>query len=653
MDGPGSPVAGMQLGLGCVMVRGFRSIHLAGISSVLILLCANPGFSQLPSTAGQMPQPRMDIDLRTMSGASLNVQVRGPDGRAINGMAVVTLCNFGGQPLDSQTTLGSHVVFSPLSAGTYTVYIQIPGYLNAKASAEILDSHAEKTIVVNLQPDSSGLDSLSSLGPMPPKSQKQASKALGQLQAGKFSEAIKSLELAQRYAPKHPEIPYLLGLVYEKKQDLPEALKSWEQAIQLDPKHLPSLLAAADTLLHQDDLARAKPYIDKAVDADANSWAAQILLAEFFLREGSYADAVTHAQRAIRLGKEQANNALLILGQALIAEQQKDQGIAALRSYLASKPPTAQEEAAQKLIERAEHADASKPSVIAPASADLTDLPLTADSLRWIPASVDSAIPPAEPGVSCSLDEVLKKVTARVQELPALVDRFTATEVLRHEDVNESGFVTGAETRSYNYVVSIGINRGKYLSVEEYRDGDMGISMFPHQLASLGLPSIVLIFHPLLISDFNMHCEGLGRIHGKFAWQVYFEQRHDRESRIRRYRINGRVFPIALKGRAWIDANTYQIVQLETDLREPHPDIRLLAEHLAVQYGPVHFKNRKEVLWLPSSADYYAIFRGHRFHRRHSFTNYILFSVEDKQKIGEPPKEKSTTDRSDDKKSPD
>jgi len=92
----------------------------------------------------------------------------------------------------------------------------------------------------------------------------------------------------------------------------------------------------------------------------------------------------------------------------------------------------------------------------------------------------------------------------------------------------------------------------------------------------------------------------------------------------------------------WIDANNFQVVRLETDLREPYPEVRLLAEHLVLEYGPVQFKTRNEQLWLPSSADYYRISSNRRIHRRHSFTDYVLFSVEDRQQIGEPPKDKTT-----------
>jgi hypothetical protein len=52
---------------------------------------------------------------------------------------------------------------------------------------------------------------------------------------------------------------------------------------------------------------------------------------------------------------------------------------------------------------------------------------------------------------------------------------------------------------------------------------------------------------------------------------------------------------------------------------------------------------------LPTSVNYYAILRGHRFHRRHSFADYVLFSIDDKQNIGAPSKAKTAADDSSDK----
>jgi hypothetical protein len=55
-----------------------------------------------------------------------------------------------------------------------------------------------------------------------------------------------------------------------------------------------------------------------------------------------------------------------------------------------------------------------------------------------------------------------------------------------------------------------------------------------------------------------------------------------------------------------------------------------------VEYGPVRFRDRDVQLWLPQSAEVYSDWRGKRMHRRHSFSDYLLFSVDEKQRIAEP-----------------
>jgi tetratricopeptide (TPR) repeat protein len=601
----------------------------------------------------------------SLNTTSISVQVRGADGSKLNSMAIVNLSNAIGLMVRSQTTFGSQTVFQ-VGAGAYAVEVEAFGYEKIRVQTEVSSANPHQAVVVTLKPDSSnGLNYVAPAGvALSPKAQKELAKAVESFQTNKYDEAIRRLENAHQLAPTHPDIVYLQGVIYEKKHDLPTARKYWDQAIQMSPRHLSSLLACGESYLHQGDAEGARKYADKAVEVAPNSWRAHNLLATSLLHQKSYAEALTHAQRAVELGKGEANSSLLILGQALAAESQNDQAIAALKDYLASKPPEQQAQAVQKLIVRLSGAPSAPVRATvggittsledASLGGDASDLPLTAAVLHWLPPNVDEAVPPVEPGVSCSLDDIIKNVSGRVQELPAIVDRYTATEVLHHEDVNIAGYADRVADLSFNYLASVREIKNKYgqsLDVQEYRNGSTGTEMFPNQMASVGLPSIVLIFHPILIKDFNMKCEGLSRAHGKFVWQIYFRQREDKQSRIRRYRMGGHVSPVALKGRAWIDANTFQVVRLETDLRESHPELRLNSEHLVMEYGPVKFKSRNEELWLPTSADYYAILRGQRFHRRHSFTNYILFSIDDQQKIGEPPKAKTAAAAPDDKKS--
>ena len=76
---------------------------------------------------------------------------------------------------------------------------------------------------------------------------------------------------------------------------------------------------------------------------------------------------------------------------------------------------------------------------------------------------------------------------------------------------------------------------------------------------------------------------------------------------------------------------------METDLVAPAPQIQLLAEHTAIEYGPVKFREGDVNLWLPLSAEVYFAWRGQQVHRRHSFDHYMLFTVDDKQRITAPP----------------
>ena len=100
--------------------------------------------------------------------------------------------------------------------------------------------------------------------------------------------------------------------------------------------------------------------------------------------------------------------------------------------------------------------------------------------------------------------------------------------------------------------------------------------------------------------------------------------------------MDGPSYPVALKGRAWILADSFQIARLETDLIAPVPQIRLVADHTAIEYGPVRFRIREVEMWLPQSAEVFYDWRGKRIHRRHSFSNYMLFGVDQKQRISQP-----------------
>jgi hypothetical protein len=267
----------------------------------------------------------------------------------------------------------------------------------------------------------------------------------------------------------------------------------------------------------------------------------------------------------------------------------------------------------------------------APGAADLNAAQL------WPPTDVDKFVPTVISNPPCSLPEVLSGASHRIEELVHNLDRFTATEIVQHQKVDGGGRLRAPEFRNFNYLVSLAQAPSGYLNVEEYRRGrNSGADEFPDHVATEGTPSLVLIFHPRYIKNFSVTCEGLGEWGGKPAWQVRFEQRRDAKQSMVAMIIGGRAYGLKLRGRAWILASSHQVARLETDLAETIPRIHLSLDHQSVEYRPVRFPDSKVEIWLPASTELFMDFQGHRFYRRHTFTDFNLFSVRIDQQFGEP-----------------
>jgi hypothetical protein len=80
-------------------------------------------------------------------------------------------------------------------------------------------------------------------------------------------------------------------------------------------------------------------------------------------------------------------------------------------------------------------------------------------------------------------------------------------------------------------------------------------------------PALVLVFHPYYAPNYEMSCERLSQSLGGLAWQVHFRQKQGKPNALKTYQfgLNGPSYSVALKGRAWISADNYQIVRM-TDI---------------------------------------------------------------------------------------
>jgi hypothetical protein len=281
-----------------------------------------------------------------------------------------------------------------------------------------------------------------------------------------------------------------------------------------------------------------------------------------------------------------------------------------------------------------------------PVTAALAGTPAPA-YVGWAPPGVDSYKPEVAAGVSCSLPTVLAGIGERMQQFIANLQKFSATEHIEHYPINLTGKRLIPQTRNFDYVAQISTISGGQFSLDEYRNGGFDRTRFPANVATEGLPAMALIFHPNLSSDFLFACEGLGSWQGRPAWIVHFLQREDRISRLGGYRTQDRFYPFDFKGRAWIDAGSYQVLRLQVDLAKPIQPVGLTQELFIIDYAAVSFHSRKQQLWLPQSAQLYMERRGTRFYRVHTFTDFKIYTVDTDQSIHAPKEAYTFTNTSD------
>ena len=258
---------------------------------------------------------------------------------------------------------------------------------------------------------------------------------------------------------------------------------------------------------------------------------------------------------------------------------------------------------------------------------------VNANPFDWRPPGVDDFQPWVDPDVACPLADVLRGAGRRMEEFVGNLEKFSATERVEHQAIDATGSKKSPEVREFNYVVTVKrTSRGVFL-MDEYRNGSSDPEQFPARIATQGMPAIALLFHPGLATDFDFVCEGLGGQDGRPAWLVHFVQRPDRPGRILAYEAGGRYSSAPLKGRAWIDPGTLQVLRIETELVHPLPEVALTSQHIAIAYQPVPFPRREQKLWLPKDVELYVERRGRRYYRRHTFRDFQLFSVDTTQSI--------------------
>jgi len=258
-------------------------------------------------------------------------------------------------------------------------------------------------------------------------------------------------------------------------------------------------------------------------------------------------------------------------------------------------------------------------------------------ALHWTPPNVDAPIESLASTPPCELPVVLERATGRAKELIDNLQNFTARETIQVLSLDSMGAPDSSESARYEYAVNFDENGGD-LSVKESRAPASKSDGLTGGVPDVGLSALAVIFHPAYRDDYDMKCEGMATWEGHPTWVLHFQQKKAQRARTLTLRTQSASYPAKLKGRAWIAADSYQIQHLEVNLIDAIPMLSLRSDAIALDYAPVQFTSRGIQLWLPREARTFADYEKTRYIVRHSFTNFLLSSVDIQQLIGAPPK---------------
>ncbi len=201
---------------------------------------------------------------RSIAIIDLDLQITGPNGAPIEGMAVVTMTQLNGQIYRQSTAKAGYLRMNEVPQSEYNVLVVAPGFGRI---TKLIDTHAQGTtlmkVTLELQPAPEGEDAFTDteLAALAPKAQKAIGKAIESLRSNKMPEARSHLETAYRVAPTSAEVSYLFGVYSLRMSDRVQAKSYWTRTLELYPRHFRALLSLSQALLDENKPGEALPYL--------------------------------------------------------------------------------------------------------------------------------------------------------------------------------------------------------------------------------------------------------------------------------------------------------------------------------------------------------------------------------------------------------
>ena len=425
---------------------------------------------------------------------------------------------------------------------------------------------------------------------------------LAQLSAGSWASALREINKAATLATDRPpdlKLPaplVLLGVVEEWRGKPDRASAFLSQALALEPADPLALQEMGRALMARKNWQGAIPYLEKALQSGASP-EVRLLLARAQLQVGKDEDARTELTQFRADRKPRATSPA-----ARLAYTDLDQRL--------------------KLSARS--------NIVPLISQPLPDLLKVLPDLEGLePASSQEELP-----------EILRKTGENVEWFFRTIPNTISHEEVREERLGKEGKVTHSLEQSFQYLVLIQTGNPD-VKVTEYRGDTQGRILHVSNpegrfMLTAGFTSLSLVFHPIFQASVNFRCLGRQTIQGRKTVVIAFAQT-PQDARLLEQFSEGAVTVLVLQqGVAWIDAESFQLLRMRTELLKVPPEIELQRQTTEVTYDQVAFKEEPRVVWLPREVAVTVVLKDRHWHNLHRYSEFKLFRVAATEHIRNP-----------------
>jgi hypothetical protein len=223
-------------------------------------------------------------------------------------------------------------------------------------------------------------------------------------------------------------------------------------------------------------------------------------------------------------------------------------------------------------------------------------------------------------------DRAGKQVTAYLAKLADL----HCTESVVQEKFAHNGHVESSERAKYDYLIMIDGN-GDGLQLNESRIESTSTHHKPlPMLVTNGFSTVLLVFHPYYRDSFQFDAGAEEMVGGRPAIPIHFTHISGRRTPAA-LALRGREYPLELKGTAWLDKQSGDVVKMDASLQRDMSDVGLKSLSVHVEYKPSILGKNSATMTLPSLAVVDVTTPRQHWRNTHVFDAYKSFSTEAEQ----------------------